>query len=150
MSSTLTNLLCHVVFSTKHRRPLITDNLRNDLYNYMGGIIKNEGGILLEIGGISDHVHLLLKLKPVHSVSDIMRKVKGGSSKWINEQHKTNERFSWQDGYGAFSVSESQVNHVVQYIKTQAQHHQKLSFQDEFVLLLKRHGVTYEEKYLWN
>jgi REP element-mobilizing transposase RayT len=150
MGSTLSNLLYHVVFSTKDREPIITSKLREELYRYLGGIVKGEEGTSLQIGGMSDHVHLVLKLKPVHSISEFMRKVKGNSSKWINEMHGQGRRFSWQEGYGAFSISPSQLNHVIQYVKRQEEHHKKISFKDEFVQLLKRHHVEYDERYIWS
>ncbi|MFC1889218.1 IS200/IS605 family transposase [Thermodesulfobacteriota bacterium] len=133
MGSTLTNLLVHFVFSTKGREPMIIPEIRDELHRYMGGIIKGEGGMLLEIGGMPDHIHIVIKLRPVSSLSTIMRKVKGKSSKWLNEQKQLPGRFSWQDGYGAFSVSESQVSTVIRYVKEQEKHHQ----------------VEYDERYLW-
>lgn len=149
MASTLTNLIYHVVFSTKGREPMIVPLIREELYRYIGGIVKNEGGILLQIGGMPDHLHLVIKLKPTHELSKIMQKVKGNTSKWINTQGELKDRFSWQDGYGAFSVSESQVSAVVRYVKGQEAHHRKLSFKDEFTQILERHQVEYEERYLW-
>jgi REP element-mobilizing transposase RayT len=149
MGSTLSNLLYHIVFSTKNRQSNIVAGIGPELHRYIGGIVKGEGAILLEIGGIADHVHLVLKLKPVHSLSEIMRKVKGNSSKWVNEQNRLHKKFSWQDGYGAFSVSESQVNNVLQYVRNQEKHHRTISFKDEFIMLLQRHGVAYDEQYLW-
>lgn len=150
MGSTLTHLLYHVVFSTKGRVPNIVPEICDELYRYMGGIVKGEGGVLLEIGGMPDHIHLAIKLKPVHSLSRIMQKIKGNSSKWLNEQNRLPGRFSWQDGYGAFSVSESQISNVMQYIKEQRKHHQRLSFKDEIIEFLKCHRVEYDEHYLWN
>lgn len=149
MANTYTNLVYHIVFSTKHREPLITNDLREELYKYIGGIFRAEGGALLKIGGTPDHVHLLVKLKAAHSVSEIMRKVKANSSKWINENKKTMGRFSWQTGYGAFSVSESRVGAVIDYINTQEDHHREKSFQEEFLQLLKKHGIEYDDRYLW-
>lgn len=150
MGSTLTNLVYHVVFSTKARERLIHQELRDELYLYMGGIVKGEGGVLLQIGGMPDHVHLVLKLKPIHNLSEMMQKIKGNSSKWINAQKSPNGRFRWQDGYGAFTVSESQVPVVVKYIKEQEKHHRDLSFKDEFVRILNRHQIEYNEQYLWD
>ena len=149
MGSTLTNLLVHFVFSTKGREPTIIPEIRDELYRYMGEIIKGEGGMLLEIGGMPDHIHIVLKLKPVSSLSEIMRKVKGKSSKWLNVQKRLTGRFSWQDGYGAFSISESQVSTVIRYVKEQEKHHRTLSFKDEFIRLLERHQVEYDERYIW-
>lgn len=112
MSGTYTNLLYHIVFSTKNRFPFITSGLKDDLYAYIGGIIRGEDGILLEIGGMPDHVHLLVKFKPISSVSDMLRKIKANSSKWVNETHASARKFGWQDGFAAFTVSESQAPRV--------------------------------------
>jgi len=149
MSSTLTNLVYHIVFSTKGREPMIIADIRDELYRYIGGIIRGEGGTLLQIGGMPDHLHLVVKLKPTHELAKIMQKIKGNSSKWVNIQNRFKGRFAWQVGYGAFSVSESQIPVVVGYVKNQANHHQKLSFRDEFTLILERHQVEYDEQYLW-
>lgn len=149
MGSTLTNLIFHVVFSTKNREPIINKEIKEELYNYLGGIIKGEGAIPVQIGGMPDHIHIILKLKPIHSLSDIMQKVKGNSSKWINKQKKLTGKFAWQDGYGAFTVSESQVPVVVKYVKDQEEHHKKFSFKNEFIQILKLHQIEYNEQYLW-
>ena len=148
MESTLTNLLYHIVFSTKDREPLILPEIREDLHRYIGGILKGEGGVPLEIGGMSDHIHMAIKLRPIHALSDIMKKVKGNSSKWLNEQNRLTSRFSWQDGYGAFSVSESQISTVIRYVREQAKHHRRQTFKDEFIRILEHHRVEYDEQYL--
>jgi putative transposase len=150
MAQSLTNLLYHLVFSTKHRQPLIVPNLRPELYKYLGGIIRGEGGILLEIGGMPDHVHLVAKLKADVSVADMLRRIKANSSKWVNQQRKQRQRFSWQAGYGAFTVSQSQLTAVGKYVHTQEEHHRKKSFQEEFLQLLKKHHIEYDERYLWD
>ena len=150
MAGTYTNLLYHLVFSTKNRIPLISASLQPDLYSYMGGIIRGEGGILLEIGGMPDHVHLLVKLKPTKSLSEMLNRIKAKSSKWVNEEKIKMRKFGWQDGYAAFSVSESQVDPLRQYIRDQECHHRRQSYQEEFRALLERHGVEYEERYLWD
>jgi len=149
MGSTLTNLLYHFVFSTKGREPMITPQIRIELYRYMGGIIRREGGKLLEIGGMPDHVHMVIKLRPVTSLSEVMKKVKGKSSKWINEQGKLIGRFSWQDGYGAFSVSESQVSTIIRYVKEQGKRHRSLSFKEEFIRILECNHVEFDAQFLW-
>ncbi|MFY9819970.1 MAG: IS200/IS605 family transposase [Thermoanaerobaculia bacterium] len=148
MASTFTNLLFHIVFSTKDRLPVIHGDLREPLYEYMGGIIRSEGGILLEIGGVPDHVHLLVKSKADIALSDLVGHIKAGSSKWRNKKNTKANRFEWQVGYGAFSVSESQVSRVRKYIQTQEAHHAKVSFKDELITLLKKHGIEYDERYL--
>jgi len=149
MGSTLTNLVYHAIFSTKGREPVIVPEFRAEMHQYMGGIIKGENGILLQIGGMSDHIHMVIKLKPVHALSEIMRKVKAGSSKWINDQNRLADKFAWQEGYGAFTVSESQIPATIRYVREQEKHHRKLSFKDELLLILERHRVKYDERYLW-
>ena len=148
MASTFTNLLYHVVFSTKDRTPAIHEGLRERLYEYIGGIIRGERGVLLEIGGVPDHVHLLVKLKSDMAVAEFVRLVKSNSSKWLNESNDPRARFEWQTGYGAFSVSESQARKVRKYIQTQESHHAKVSFRDELITLLEKHGIEYDERYL--
>jgi REP element-mobilizing transposase RayT len=150
MASTLTNLLVHIVFSTKNREPIITSPIRPDLYKYMGGIIRGEGGKLLEIGGIADHVHLVIRLKSIHSVATIVKIVKSKSSKWLNSQPKRPGRFEWQRGYAAFTVSASQLGPVRQYVRNQEQHHRRVSYQDELRAFLDKHGIEYDERYIWD
>jgi REP element-mobilizing transposase RayT len=150
MPTTYTNLLYHIVFSTKQRQRLITNDFKEELYRYIGGIIRAEGGIQLEIGGTDDHVHILAKLKPAESVSQMLNRIKGNSSKWINENEKSSVRFAWQEGFAAFTVSESQVEPVRQYIRNQEQHHRRLTFQDELLAFLQRHGVEFDPRYLWD
>jgi putative transposase len=123
MASTFTKLLYHVVFSTKHREPLIRKPLRDDLYAYMGEIIRGEGGTLLEIGGIADHVHLVLLLRTEPSVAEMVKTFKAKSSKWVNaERMDFQGRFSWQVGYAAFTVSPSQLPKLIQYVRNQEEH----------------------------
>ena len=149
MSSTLTNLLYHIVFSTKNREPIITKPIRADLFKYIGGIIRAEGGTLLEIGGMSDHIHLVVRFKAEPSVATMVKIIKSKSSKWLNDQPKRPGRFEWQRGYAAFTVSVSQLESVRTYVRNQEQHHRRKTFQDEFRLLLEKHGVVYDERYLW-
>ena len=148
MASTFTHLVYHVVFSTKHRDPLITATLRDELYKYIGGIIRGEGGKLLEIGGVTDHVHIVAKSKADVSVARLLRLIKANSSKWANERPKRNGRFGWQTGYAAFSISESQISKVRAYVRNQERHHRRLSFKDELVVLLRKHGIDYDDRYL--
>jgi putative transposase len=149
MSSTLTNLLYHIVFSTKNREPIITKPIRADLYKYMGGIIRGEGGTLLEIGGMPDHVHLVVRFKTEPSVATMVKIIKSKSSKWLNEQPKRPGRFEWQRGYAAFTVSMSQLENVRAYVRNQEQHHRRKTFQEELRLMLEKHCVEYDERYLW-
>lgn len=148
MAGAYTNLLYHVIFSTKHRKPLITSTA--DLYDYIGGIIRGQKGILLEIGGFTDHLHLVVKLRTDVSVAEMVRLIKCNSSKWMNEQRINADRFEWQTGYGTFTVSTSQLAALREYVQNQESHHRKQTFQEEFVGFLKRHGVEYEERYLWD
>ncbi len=150
MASTLTNLLYHIVFTTRKRQYLIIPALLIELYPYIGGIIREEKGKLLKIRGTSNHVHLLARFSASVSVSEIMRRVKGSSSKWVNENSKSASHFTWQRGYGAFSVSESSVENMVSYIENQEEHHRKTTFEEEFLRLLQKHKISYEEKYIWD
>ncbi|MCK8602203.1 IS200/IS605 family transposase [Desulfoferrobacter suflitae] len=150
MSSTLANLLYHVVFSTKERQKIILPDIKTDLYGYLGGVIRGEKGRLLKIGGTEDHVHILASFHPALSVSDMLRRMKGNTSRWLNENRSLAFRFSWQRGYGAFSVSESMVDVVSKYIDNQELHHKKMTFQEEFLALLSKHNVQYDERYIWD
>lgn len=148
MGSTYTNLFYHIIFSTKHRQPLISSVLREELYKYIGGIVRGEGGLLIEIGGVADHLHLVLKLRANISVADMLRRIKANSSKWINEREDQKTKFQWQDGYGAFSVSKSQLDVVVHYIRNQEEHHRKKTFKEELVEFLKKQKIEFKEEYL--
>ena len=148
MPNTYTNLLFHIVYSTKYRKPLIQPSWQDELYGYMGGIIRAEKGILLVAGGIEDHVHLLAKLPPTIAVSDMLRLIKANSSKWANERSDV-PYFEWQAGYGAFSVSESNVPSVRKYIDSQEEHHRKQAFRDEYLALLRRHNIEFDERYVF-
>jgi len=149
MESTLTNLLYHLVFSTKGRLPLIGDEIQQPLYDYMGGIIRNQGGKVIEIGGMPDHVHCLARLPARKAVPDILRILKSDSSGWVHRE-RPSDRFAWQTGYGAFTVSQSLVGKVRRYIQTQAEHHRARSFEEELLALLEKHGIEYNEEYLWD
>lgn len=151
MSSTLSNLTYHIVFSTKYREPLITPKLRETLYPYIGGVVRNKGGALLRIGGVADHLHLVVRLRPDIALSDMVRMVNANASKWVNEQGlESGGRFAWQSGYGAFTVSKSQLPTLVEYVEHQEEHHRERSFQDEFVAILKKQGVDFDERYLFD
>lgn len=147
MANTFSCLTFHVIWSTKNRSPLITSAVRDRLYAYIGGIVKKEKGKLLCIGGVADHIHLLLSLQPSVAISDLMRAIKAKSSSFMKEVLKQ-DSFEWQDGYGVFSVSASVIEKVIHYINHQEEHHRTISFQEEFVLFLKRHQIPYKEAYL--
>ena len=148
--STFTNLLFHIVYSTKYRKPTIDTPWQDDLYGYVGGIIRENKGTLLCMGGVRDHVHLLAKLSPTIAVSDMLRLMKSNSSKMVNETIRPRIPFEWQSGYAAFSVSESQHSHVRDYIVNQEEHHRKKTFEAEFIELLQRHNITYDLRYVFD
>jgi REP element-mobilizing transposase RayT len=139
----------HCVFSTKERRPFITPELRDRLWPFLGGIARQNEMKATEIGGVEDHIHILLSLPPTLPVSKAMQFVKGASSKWIHETFPGQRLFAWQEEYGAFSVSVSQLDRTIAYIRAQHEHHRKMTFQEEFLALLNKHGVEYDERYLW-
>ena len=140
----------HCVFSTKERRPLITPSLQERLWPFLGGIARENKMRALMIGGVADHVHLLLSLPATMSIAKAMQLIKGGSSKWIHETFPEQRLFAWQEKYGAFSVSVSQLDSVIAYISKQPEHHRRRSFQEEFVAFLKKHRLEYDENYLWD
>ncbi len=148
MAHTYTNLLIHVLFSTKDRQHWLDADLKSRLFPYMAGIIKKLQGQALSINGPADHVHLLLLIPPTLAVSDLMEKLKANSSKWIHETFPKRAQFAWQTGYTAFSVSESNRAMVGRYIAEQEAHHRKLTYQEEVVALLKKHGVEYDARYV--
>jgi putative transposase len=150
MPSTYSNLNYHIIFGTKHREPLITPALQAELYPYMAGIVRGQHGLALEIGGMPDHVHLVIRIGPDLSVSEIVRLVKANSSKWVNERFAGAGRFAWQRGYGAFTVSFSQLDATRRYVRDQEEHHRTRTFQEEFVEFLKRHGIEFDERHLWD
>ena len=145
MSHSYICCLLHVVFSTAERRPLIRADMQGRLHAYMGGIARENGMAALAVGGIADHVHILLSLSRTIAVAKAVQLLKCGSSKWLNETRLAREVFGWQEGYAALSVSTSQRNRVVDYIVHQPQHHKKMSFAEELSRLLRAHGLTLEE-----
>jgi putative transposase len=148
LSHTSGNILLHFIFSTQGRRALIKVDFRDDLFAYLGGIVRGMNGAALIVNGTCDHVHMLLRVRPVHSSAEIVRVVKANSSKWV--RGKWSVEFAWQTGYGVFSVSESNVAAVIKYIAGQEEHHKKHSFQQEYVAFLKKNHVEYDEKYIWD
>ncbi len=146
MGSTFYSLHYHIVYSTKERRPLIKPPWRPRLHEYLGGTVRGLGGVAEIIGGVEDHVHLLLSLKTIHAPASIVAEVKKASSVWAAEQYEP--LFSWQEGYAIFSVSRTHIEPVRRYIATQEEHHQKVSFIDELKRLLEKNGIAYDPKYL--
>ena len=139
----------HCVFSTKERTKWITPDLKKRLFSYMGGIAKTNKIPALEIGGVDNHVHLLLSVPSTITVAKALQLIKGGSSKWIHDTFTEHKHFSWQEGYGAFSVSISQIQETIAYIKRQEEHHQRKSFKEEFLSFLIKHNIKYDERYVW-
>lgn len=148
MPNSYTSLHFHVIFATKDRRPLIKSAWRDRLYEYIGGITRDLPGRLLSAGGMPDHVHLLLGLHATVAVSNALRDIKAGSSKWIHENFENQRGFAWQDGYAAFAVSHSQMDAVRSYIAQQEEHHRHQTFDEEFVAFLQRHKISYDPRYL--
>jgi REP element-mobilizing transposase RayT len=148
MPHTFTNLLAHVVFSTKDRLPLINAEAQPRLHSYMGGILRELKVTPLIVNGVADHVHMLVGLPPAASVSDTLRILKTNSSRWMHETY--GKPFAWQSGYGAFSVSQSNLAAVREYIARQEEHHRRMNFKEEFVSLLRRHNVEFDELQVWS
>ena len=148
MSQSFTNLLYHVIFSTKDGRPLIKLDYQPRLYDYIGGVIRGVGGISLGINGTDDHVHVLAKLRPDRALSDVLRDLKSNATGWMHDVFPRLRDFHWQRGYAAFTVSQSNLKQVQRYIADQKEHHQKLSFRDEFIAFLKANGIEYDERYI--
>jgi REP element-mobilizing transposase RayT len=143
-----TSCFIHCVWSTKNREPLLTPDLRDRLWPYIGGIAKQNQIKTLAIGGASDHVHVLLSLPATLSIAKAMQLLKGNSSKWLGETFPKMRSFAWQEGYGAFSIGVSGVDATVVYIRGQAEHHRTRSFRHEYAAMLKKHGFAYEEAML--
>lgn len=148
MPDSYTNLLYHIIFSTKDRRPLITPQYEVRLYDYLGGTIRKLGGISLELNGTRDHIHLLAKLRPDCALSDVLRDLKANATGWMNHVFPSVKNFSWQRGYAAFTVSQSHTETIRRYIARQKEHHQKTSFRDEFIQFLKENGIEYDDRFI--
>ncbi len=146
--SYISNLI-HFVWGTKDRQPTIGESWQERLYAYCGGILKNKKSKLLAIGGMPDHIHIYASLPSTVTLAEIANALKSNSSRWIHENVDAQHRFAWQEGYGAFSVSKSMEQTVINYIANQAEHHRRQEFQFEFVKLLEKHGIAYDERYLW-
>jgi REP element-mobilizing transposase RayT len=138
------------VFSTKNRGQFITPAIEVELHKYIGGIVRGISGVYVEINGMSDHVHILAILPPKIAISDALREIKANSSKWVHETKPDLAKFGWQDGYAAFTVSRSQVDSVVQYIRDQKSHHAQRDFKTELFGLLEKHEVDYDPRYVWD
>jgi REP element-mobilizing transposase RayT len=150
MGQSLVQNYLHIVFSTKNRMPLITDNVEDDLHAYLGGICNNLDCYPIKTGGYTDHVHLLCLLSKKIALVKLLEELKSHSSKWMKLKGEEFSNFYWQDGYGAFSVNPTEVETVVKYISNQKEHHAKKTFQDEYRAFLKKYRVEYDERYVWD
>ena len=150
MAQTFFRLAYHGVFSTKNRAAMLTDHILPELVKVVGGIIRDRDGALLAMNGTANHIHLLAMFHPKRAVSDMFRDVKSVSTDWVHAKFPTHASFAWQSGYGVFSVSESAIQRVTNYIEGQTQHHQTISFEDELLALLERHGIKYDLKYVFD
>ena len=148
MSSSYCNLLYHIVFATNGREPWLTREIRSRTHQYLGGAIRKESGIALIVNGTADHVHILAKLRQDKAISKIVGELKANSSGWISRTFNGAAGFAWQEGYGVFTVSESQVPRVCRYIERQEEHHRTVLFLEEFKVLLKAHGLPFDERYI--
>jgi REP element-mobilizing transposase RayT len=150
MSQSLSKVYVHLIFSTRNRERILRDDVRSDLHAYIGGIFRDLDSPCIEINTEPDHVHILFLLSRTHTLSGVVGQVKRGSSAWLKTQGQVYSQFHWQNGFGAFSVSQSGVDEVRDYIRCQAAHHKRVSFQDEFRVFLKRYEIDYDERYLWD
>jgi REP element-mobilizing transposase RayT len=148
MPQSLSNILIHLIFSTKNRNPLIRPELRDELQAYLGGVLANMSCPVLVLGGVEDHMHILFQLSRTLSMAKVVEEVKTSSSRWLKT--KGINDFYWQTGYGAFSIGRSEVGAVSNYIRTQEEHHRKISFQDEYRQLLSDFGIEFDERYVWD
>lgn len=150
MAGKYLSFLVHFTWSTAGREPWIETGMREDLYSYIGGIMKNKKAKLIAAGGMFDHIHLYASLPSTISIADFVNAVKSNSSRWVHESYSRMRAFAWQEGYGAFSVSKSAQARVVRYINNQEDHHRKRTFEEELIGLIENHGIEYDKRYIWD
>jgi putative transposase len=150
MPQSLARILVHMIFSTKNRVPVLTPEIQDELHPYLAVVLREYDCPSLQVGGVEDHVHLLFGLSRTRTVAQVVETVKTSSSKWIKTKGPAVAQFHWQTGYGAFSVSQSNANAVIRYIQNQAEHHRKVTFQEEYRKFLRRYQLAYDEKYVWD
>jgi REP element-mobilizing transposase RayT len=150
MSNTYTQIYIQVVFAVKGRQNLILQVYEDELYRYIGGILKIKGHKSLAINGMPDHIHVFIGMKPTEAISDLIRDIKANSSGFINDKKWFRGKFHWQEGFGGFSYSHSQLNDVIGYINNQKEHHKKESFRDEYISLLREFSINYDNKYVYS
>jgi len=149
MANTFSQIYIQTVLAVDGRRCLIRPEFKEEIYKYITGIVRNNGQKLISINGMSDHVHILIGLKPAMALADLVRDIKADSSNFINKKKWVRGRFSWQEGYGAFSYGHSQLDTIIRYIQNQEQHHRRRSFKDEYLTWLKKFEIPFEEKYVF-
>ncbi len=149
MANSYTQIHIHAVFAVKNRQSLISRQWSKELYKYITGIIQKNNHKLLQINGMPNHIHIFLGMRPTQSISDLMQAVKGDSSAWVNRQGLCRQRFSWQEGYGAFSYAKSQVETVIRYIQNQEEHHKTKTFLEEYREILEEFQIEYDDKYIF-
>jgi len=150
MAQSLSQIILHIIFSTKNRSPLIKEDIIHELHAYLATTAREKGWECYRVGGVEDHVHLLLRQPRADKLSDFIGHLKRNSSKWMHTKGAKYQDFAWQDGYGAFSIGYSQMESVIDYIDRQKEHHQKWTFQEEYKLVLQKYHLDYEEKYVWD
>jgi REP element-mobilizing transposase RayT len=150
MGQSLVKNYIHIVFSTKHRQPIILPQYEDELHSYLGGICKNLDCQPIKVGGYTDHIHILCMLSKKIALMKLLEEVKSHSSKWMKTKDEQLKNFYWQDGYGAFSVNPAEIDRVIAYIANQHEHHSKKTFQDEYRAFLKKYNVEYDERYVWD
>jgi putative transposase len=150
MSQSLNKTIVHIIFSTKHRNPLIDFEIEPDLHRYMGGILNNLECLPIQVGGYKDHIHIICLLSRKISIMKLLEEIKKPSSRWMKTKSIRYQNFYWQDGYAIFSVDPEKLDEVVEYVRNQHKHHEKISFQDECRLLFKQYGIDFDERYFWD
>lgn len=149
MANTFSQIYIQTVFAVSGRLSLITQDFKEDLHKYITGIVRNKGQKLISINGVSDHLHILIGLRPAMALAELVRDIKSDSSEWVNRRRLVRGKFAWQEGYGAFSYGHSQLDTVVRYIQNQERHHKRRSFKDEYLSLLKKFEVQFKEEYVF-
>lgn len=150
MPNTYSKMYCQAVFAVKYRKSIIQDSFKSELFSVIGNLINETGAKTLIINGHYDHVHCLFQFFPKHAVSEIMKNAKAKSSKWLNEAKYLDDRFEWQSAFGSFSYSEREIPKVYDYVKNQQIHHQKITFREEYILMLKAHKIDFLPDYLFH
>ena len=151
MAQSLSRLWTHLIFSTKNRFPFLTDKtIRTDMHAYLATTLREQDCETLIVNGVEDHVHALFALSRTHCIAEVVKEIKRTSSGWLKELSPQLEKFYWQGGYGAFSVSQSNLHEVIRYIENQEEHHKRVTFQDEYRAFLKAYGIAYDERYVWD